>query len=226
MINLMLGDCLERMKEIPDGSVDMILTDPPYNIAQKNNFKSMGRAGIDFGEWDKGFDQKTWLLSLSRIASKDCTLIIFNTFQNLTDTQRILDNEGFVYKDFLVMEKSNPMPRNRDRRYINACEYALVMVKKKSKWVFNRISDKYDSNVMKTFVVSGKEKTKHTTQKPINIITNLVARHSNEGGTILDPFMGSGTTGVAAKNLKRNFIGIEMDENYFNIAQERINNAD
>jgi site-specific DNA-methyltransferase (adenine-specific) len=220
----MLGDCLERMKEIESGSVDMILTDPPYNIAQKNNFKSMGRAGIDFGEWDKGFDQKKWLLSLSRVTSKNATLVIFNTFQNLTDTQRILEDEGFIYKDFLVMEKSNPMPRNRDRRYINACEYALVMVKRNSKWVFNRLSDKYDSNVMKTSVVSGKEKTRHTTQKPINVIRDLVARHSNEGQVILDPFMGSGTTGVACVNTSRDFIGIEMDEGYFEIAKDRINN--
>lgn len=223
MINLMLGDCLERMKEIESGSVDLVLTDPPYNIAQKNNFKTMGRSGLDFGEWDKGFDQKTWLFELSRVVSKNATVVIFNTFQNLTDTQRLLEKEGFIYKDFLVMQKSNPMPRNRDRRYINACEYALVLVKKNAKWCFNRKSDKYDSNVMKTSVVSGKEKTKHTTQKPINIITDLVARHTNENQLILDPFMGSGTTGVAAKNLNRNFIGIEMNENYFNIAKERIN---
>jgi len=222
---LMMGDCLERMKEIPSGSVDMILTDPPYNIAQDNNFKSMGRSGLDFGEWDKGFNQKKWLYSIKDITTKNATVVIFNTFQNLTDTQRILEKNGFIYKDFLVMEKSNPMPRNRDRRYINACEYALVMVKKGSKWVFNRISDKYDSNVMKTSVVSGKEKTKHTTQKPINVISDLVKRHTNEGQVVLDPFMGSGTTGVAAKNLNRNFIGIELDENYFNIAKKRISKA-
>jgi len=225
MINLMQGDCLERMKEIPDGSVDMVLADPPYNIAQKNNFQTMGRAGLDFGDWDKGFDQKSWLLLLDRILSRHGTVVIFNTFQNLAETQKTLEDAGLVYKDLIVMEKSNPMPRNRDRRYVNACEYALVMVRAGAKWVFNRQSGKYDSNVIKTSVVAGKEKTRHTTQKPINVITELALRHSHSGQTVLDPFMGSGTTGVACVNTGRNFIGIELDAGYFEIAKERINGS-
>lgn len=123
------------------------------------------------------------------------------------------------------MRKSNPMPRNRDRRYINACEYALVMVRDKAKWVFNRKSDKYDSNVLDTSVVSGKEKTKHTTQKPMNIMNELVCRHSNEGDVVLDCFLGSGSTGVACVNTNRKFIGFELDPEYFAIAEERINTA-
>lgn len=67
---LMQGDCLERMKEIPDGSVDLVLTDPPYNIARKNNFHTMGRQGIDFGEWDKGFDLFSYIDGLMRILNK------------------------------------------------------------------------------------------------------------------------------------------------------------
>lgn len=225
MIDLRNGDCLELLKEIPSGSVDLILTDPPYNIARDNNFQSMGRAGIDFGEWDKGFDQLSWLSEVDRLLSKNATIIIFNTFQNLTDIQRCLEKSGFIYKDFLVMRKSNPMPRNRDRRYINACEYALVMVRDKAKWVFNRKSDKYDSNVLDTSVVSGKEKTKHTTQKPMNIMNELVCRHSNEGDVVLDCFLGSGSTGVACVNTNRKFIGIELDKDYFEIAKQRIGDA-
>jgi DNA modification methylase len=121
------------------------------------------------------------------------------------------------------MEKKNPMPRNRDRRYINACEFALVMVVKGSKWVFNRQSDKYDRNIMRTSIVQGKQRTKHPTQKPLNIITELIKRHTNENDLVLDPFMGSGTTGVACKNLNRDFIGVEKDKKYFKIAKERIN---
>jgi len=224
-LNLMFGDCLERMKEIPDGSVDMVLTDPPYNISKSNRFKTMGRSGLDFGNWDKDFNQKSWLLELHRITTKNATIVIFNTFQNITDTQRILEGEGFIYKDFIVMQKSNPMPRNRNRRYVNACEYAIFLVKKKAKWCFNRLSDNYDTNVIKTSVVSGKEKTKHTTQKPINVIKSLVLRHTNETNTILDFTMGSGTTGVAAVNLNRKFIGIELDSNYYGLSCERITEA-
>jgi site-specific DNA-methyltransferase (adenine-specific) len=225
MIKLMHGDCLKMMQLIPDGSVDMVLADPPYNIAKKNNFHTMGRTGLDFGDWDKGFNQEKWLAGIERICSKNSTVVIFNTFQNLANTQKILESTGFVYKDFIVMRKSNPMPRNRDRRYINSCEYALVMVKINSKWIFNRQSSKYDSNVIETKVVSGKEKTKHTTQKPINVIKELVLRHTNQNQLVFDPFMGSGTTGVACVNTGRKFIGIELDQGYFDIAKQRIQDA-
>lgn len=225
MIDLRQGDCLEVMKELPSGSIDLVVTDPPYNVSAKNNFHTMGRSGTDFGEWDKGFDQETWLYEVPRLLTKDATVVIFNTFNNLAKTQDILETQGLVYKDFLVMRKSNPMPRNRDRRYINSCEYALVMVVKDSKWVFNRQSETYDSNVIETKVVAGKEKTVHTTQKPLDVIKQLIKRHSNEGQLVLDPFMGSGTTGLACKALNRNFIGIELDETYFNIASTRINNT-
>lgn len=223
-MKLIQGECLEEMdKLIKQGiKVDAIITDPPYNISAKNNFKSIGRSGVYFGDWDKDFDQEAWLHKINKLLSDDGSVIIFNTFQNLSSTQRILESYGFIYKDFIVMKKRNPMPRNRDRRYINSCEYAIFMVRKNSKWIFNRQSLKYDSNVIDCNVVSGKEKTKHTTQKPISVITDLMKRHTNEGMLVLDPFMGSGTTGVAAKNLNRDFIGIEMDEKYFNIAQERI----
>lgn len=226
-MELINGDCLEVMDRIIEKGikVDCIITDPPYNIAQKNNFKTMGRSGIDFGEWDKGFDQETWLRKIDKILSKNGSVVIFNTFQNLTLTQKILEEYGFVYKDFIIMKKRNPMPRNRERRYINSCEYALFMTRKKAKWTFNRQSEKYDRNVIECNVVAGKEKTKHTTQKPYSVIKELILRHSNECDLILDPFMGSGTTGVACKNLKRDFIGIELDENYFNIAKKRIEEA-
>ena len=221
-MKLIQGDCLEEMKNIEARSIDLLLTDPPYNVSAKNNFYTMGRSGTDFGEWDKNFDQETWLYGLPRLLSKDATVVIFNTFNNLAKTQDILEKQGLIYKDFLVMRKSNPMPRNRDRRYINSCEYALVMVIKDSKWVFNRQSETYDSNVIETKVVSGKEKTAHTTQKPLDVITQLVKRHSNEGDTILDPFMGSGTTAIASLRLSRSFIGIEKDPTYFELASKRI----
>ena len=165
------------------------------------------------------------MYGLPRLLSKDATVVIFNTFNNLAKTQDILEKQGLVYKDFLVMRKSNPMPRNRDRRYINSCEYALVMVVKDSKWVFNRQSETYDSNVIETKVVSGKEKTSHTTQKSLDVISQLIKRHSNEGQLILDTFMGSGTTGLACKNLSRSFIGIELDTTYFQLAKQRIESS-
>ena len=109
----MQGDCLERMKEIPDGSVDMVLTDPPYNIARSNNFKTMGRFGIDFGEWDKGADLFSYLDECYRVLNKNGSIVVFNSWKNLGDIARYAENLGFIAKDLLRLEKKNPMPRNR-----------------------------------------------------------------------------------------------------------------
>lgn len=114
------------------------------------------------------------------------------------------------------------MPRNRDRRYIVDFEMGIWFVKKGAKWVFNRQSDKYDRPEYNYPIVSGREKTKHPTQKPIKLMEEMILRHSNKEQLVLDPFMGSGSTGVACKNLDRKFIGIELDEEYFNIAKGRI----
>lgn len=219
---LMKGDCLERMKEIPDSSVDLVLTDPPYNIARANNFHTMGRAGIDFGEWDKGFDLFSYMKEVPRVLNKNGGVVIFNDWKNLGDIARFGESLGLVVKDMLRWEKSNPMPRNKDRRYITDYECAVWMTMPKSKWVFNRQSVTYDRPLFRGSLTPKSEKTGHTTQKPVYLIEALLKTHSNEHHLVLDMFLGSGTTGVACKNLNRKFIGIEMDDGYFGIAKERI----
>ena len=214
----MQGDCLEMLKTIPDGSVDLVLTDPPYNIARDNNFHTMGRAGIDFGEWDKGADLFSYMVEVRRVLNKNGSFIVFNAWKNLGDIARYAENLGLVTKDMIRLEKSNPMPRNRDRRYITDYECAIWFTMPNAKWVFNRQDDKYQ----RPKFVHSIDKGLHPTQKSLALMTDLVKIHSNKGDIILDPFMGSGTTGVAAKQLDRNFIGIELDETYFNIAKNRI----
>ena len=225
MMDLRKGDCLEIMKGIPDRSIDAIITDPPYNIARKNNFKTMGRAGIDFGEWDKGFDLFSYIDQIPRILSKNGSVVIFNDWKNIGNIARYCESKGLIIKDMLRWEKANPMPRNRDRRYITDYECAIWCTNKNAKWTFNRIDEKYQRPLFKGALTKKSEKTSHPTQKPLWLMEDIIKIHTNQNDVVLDMFMGSGTTGVAAKNTNRKFIGIEQDDKYFNIASERINNG-
>ena len=223
-IDIRQGDCLELMNGIPDNSVDLILTDPPYNIARKNNFRTMGRSGIDFGEWDKGFDQFAWLQEIPRILKQNGSAVIFNDWKNIGEIAKHCESLGMNIKDMLRWEKSNPMPRNRDRRYITDFECAVWLTNKGARWEFHRISEAYQRPVFKHPVVMGASKF-HPTQKPVQLMEELILIHSNCGDVVLDPFMGSGSTGVACVNTGRRFIGIELDQGYFDISVKRISEA-
>jgi DNA modification methylase len=225
MIQLIHGDCLEVMKSIPDASVDLVLTDPPYNLTDRTSkmaaFTFGGRAGINFGEWDKDADLFSYIDEVTRVLNKNGSFVVFNDWRNLGAISKYSETKGLETKDLIRLKKSNPMPRNRDRRYITDYECAIWLTKAKAKWVFNRQHEKYQRPEFLHSIESGL----HPTQKSLGLMSDLVKIHSIEGQTILDPFMGSGTTGVACKNLKRNFIGIEKDEKYFQISKERIENT-
>lgn len=221
-VKLYQGDCIESIKNVDGGSVNLVLTDPPYNIARKNNFHTMGRAGIDFGEWDKGFDLFSYIKEIPRVLHKDGSVIIFNDWKNLGDIARCCEENGLVIKDMLRWEKANPMPRNRDRRYVTDYEVAVWCTNAKAKWTFNRQSDAYDRPKYSGGLTPASEKTGHTTQKPVYLMEQILETHSNQGDVVLDMFMGSGTTGVACKNKGRSFIGMELDLDYFESAKKRI----
>lgn len=221
------GDCLDIINNIE--VVDCIITDIPYNISKKNNFKTMkdrtGRNGIDFGEWDKGFEEENLIQFIPLIKSGG-SFILFHSFEQFGKLKEIFENNGLMLKDKLIWEKTNPMPRNRDRRYISNIEILSWYVKPKNKWTFNRQNGKYESSVLKYPSKSGGGfRRYHPTQKNLKMIEYLIKIHTNENDVVLDPFMGSGTTGVACMNLNRRFMGIELDESYFNIAKNRIEEA-
>lgn len=221
-------DCITEMKKLTQEGykVDCIITDPPYEISRENNFSTMeNRTGIDFGEWDKDVDHTSWLSYVYDITTDNASIIIFQDWKKLGIIANELEKVGFEVKDMLRWEKVNPMPRNRDRRYIVDFECAIWAVKKNSKWTFNRQDDKFQRPKFIYPIVSGKEKTIHPTQKPISLMEDLIKIHTNENDIILDIFMGSGSTGVAALNLNRKFIGIELDKKYYDIAFDRISDC-
>lgn len=213
-------DCIEGMKLIEDGTVDLLLTDPPYNVSQKSNFHTMGRKGVDFGEWDKEFNQEDWLeIALSKV-KKGGSAIIYNDYKNIGIMKEVLEKNGFIIKEMLIWKKSNPMPRNRDRLYVTSIEVALWAVKGKG-WTFNRQRDTYENAIFEAPVVNHTKRI-HPTQKPIEIISELVKIHSNENDLVLDCFMGSATTALACIENNRNYIGFELDEEFYNKSLERI----
>ena len=195
--------------------VDLILTDPPYNISRKNNFKTIGRSGIDFGEWDKGFNQTSWLTGISKITSKNASILIFNDWKNFGDISKKLEKEGFEVKDIIRWIKPNPMPRNTNRRYVTDFEFIIWAVKKGGKWTFNKNSFLYSRPEYRCTVPSGSKRF-HPTQKPIKLIKELIETHSNKGDLIFDPFSGSGAISLAAFETDRYFISCEIDEKYWN----------
>ena len=221
---LILGDCLERMKEIPDNSIDMVLTDCPYKIV------SGGRSGK--GQKDGGifnlenvnvksgkmFKHNTikfseWLPDVFRVLKEKSHCYIMINGRNLSKLQVEAEKTGLKFQNLLLWEKNNV---TINRYYMQKCEFILMLKKGGSKTINNTGTP----NILKHNNIIG-NKT-HPSEKPIDLLEVMIGNSSLEGETVLDLFMGSGSTGVACKNLNRNFIGIEKDREYFRIAKQRI----
>ena len=229
-IELYNGDCINIMQELIDKNikVDCVITDPPYNISRETNFSNLkggSRYGMDFGEWDKNFDLISWIGSMSKLLKENANVVIFNCWENLKEIKTACENNNITIKRCLVLNKTNPAPFNRDRMFVNDVEFAVWGIYNSkgdpSNWTFNRYHP-VEKCVMNTQVQSSEL---HPTMKDLFVIKHLVKLLSNENETVLDCFMGSGTTGVACKEYRRNFIGIEIDKKYFEIAKDRINKA-
>jgi len=185
--------------------------------------KSAKRQGVDFGEWDKNFDLTSWITDYEKILNKNGSMIIFCSYRFISKIIEALENCNLVVKDVLEWRKSNPMPRNISRRYVQDTEFAVWAVKKGAKWIFNKPENK--SYLRAQFiapVVAGKERTKHPTQKSLYVMEQLVQIHTNPNETILDPFMGSGTTGIASLKNNRKFIGVELENEYFDLCLNKL----
>ena len=205
--------------------VDAIITDPPYCVSRKHQlgYSNMGRSGMNYGEWDYNFDQKKWIREAADLVKVGGTVIIFNDWKNLGMIAEQLEKYGFIIKDIIRWIKKNPMPRNVERRYVNDCEFAIWAVKEGKPWTFNKPKKAgYLKPEIITGVVPGGKKRLHPTQKHLEVMEKLIEIHTNENDLVFDPFLGSGTTALACKNLNRNMIGSEIDEKYYKVSMERI----
>lgn len=214
------GDCLDLLKKLPDDSVDLIVTDPPYEFAAHRGGGAFGSKKREYhnqledSDITNGFDTKI-LDELTRVMKKVNIYIWCNKEQ----IKMYLDYFKDYNMDLLVLCKTNPVP-TCNNKYLSDIEY-LLFFREKGVKVFGEYATKHKYYVMPTNKAD-KKKYNHPTVKPLEIIENLIINSSEENQIVLDPFMGSGTTGEASIKLNRNFIGIEIDKTYFNTAKERI----
>ena len=236
-VNLMKGDCLELMKSIPDASVDMILTDPPY--------------GTTACKWDSVIPFDLMWEQLKRIIKPNGAIVLFGNepFSSLLITSNL---KGFKYRldwnkkipSGMSYARYRPMQQTEDVCIFTSkgerSVYHPQMVKREKpiksggvkpsqsapiKYKAKDFKKTYDYKNPTTLMEFDKVRkgSLHPTQKPVALLEYLIKTYTNENETVLDFTMGSGSTGVACVNTNRNFIGIELDENYFNIAESRIN---
>ena len=237
--SLLCGDCLELMKQISDGSIDMILTDPPYNISQtdaaidRSGFKSakMRRARkvtLDFGEWDNSergayIDfTRAWFRECSRCLRDGGSFVSFFSLQDISLLAWIGEEYGIRYRTFYSWIKKNPMPSIYRRNYLSAVEIVFFGSKGDKPWTFNFTTQAEMHNVFYTPNKSIYGVTDHPCEKPVSLLERFIQVHTNKDFCVLDPFMGSGSTGVACVKTRRRFIGIEKDEKFFETAKKRI----
>jgi DNA modification methylase len=221
------GDSYELMKDQPAKSIDLILTDPPYNLSQYStgNIKLSWRKDInnDLADWDKEtFDPSDWLTEFQRVLKPTGNIFAFTSYNLLGKWHEVFDPEFDTFQ-FMVWHKTNPAPKIRRAGFLNSCELVVCVWNKGHTWNFSNQRDMH--NFIETPICMCKERLKtpkHPTQKPVRVLEHIIKIASNAGETVLDPFMGVGSTGVAAVKNKRKFLGIEIDKKYFSAAKKRL----
>lgn len=223
---LLKGDCFELVRQIPDKSVDLVLTDPPYDIEINHGGGSINRRHFadsvkDVLKMSDGYDIRALGEQLLRVC-KLPNLYFFCGKKQIPDYLSFYVGEKGLKFDVIVWRKTNPVTA-LSNKYLTDCEYCLYFRKgdvcrpqsfEDAQTVFESPRNQNDKRLFG-----------HPTIKPLELVRRLVRNSSKNGDTVLDCFMGSGTTGVACKAESRNFIGFEIDENYFEIATRRIDRA-
>jgi DNA modification methylase len=228
------GSCINAMEAMESKSVDLILTDPPYNLGKfmKNratNLKQMRSNYFGAAGWDD-LDYTTWMQSMdefferaSRVIRHGGSMVVFMAIIKVETIIQLATKHGFYYKTTGIWHKTNPMPRNMNLHFINSTEAWIYFTYGTRTGTFNN-NGKALHDFFETSVTPAGERTygKHPTQKPIALLSEMVRILSNEGDVVYDPFMGSGSTGVASIINKRKFIGSEVNEEYCEISRSRM----
>lgn len=247
---IICADCLDIMKDIPNESIDLICTDCPYKIigggcatgtygnlridAPKGIlFRGCGRCAKKWetaGQLDENYENvksgkmftnndiefEDWLPEIYRVLKNNTHCYIMVNGRNLAELQKQAEKVGFKFQNLLVWEKNNATP---NKFYLNACEFILMLRKGGERWINNMGS----KTLLKCPNIIGDKN--HPTEKPVPLMEILIANSTNENDIVLEPFAGAGATCIAAKNLKRRFIGIEIDPKYCEIANKRLENS-
>lgn len=231
-VNRMIhGDCLEAIKEMPNECVDMVIADFPYNIS--NYGRSITKVGsdfktADFGEWDKFKVEEhiEWVLNvmkeINRVLKKDRCAFVFLDNHYIGHYVYLIERKiGLQQKCPIILYKKNPVPQLFKRNFRSSFETCALFVKNKDKkcTVFNFLSQQIMKNVQEYNLA---KLTKHPTEKNLKVIKRFIQICSNKGEIVLDPFIGSGTTAVACKELGRRWIGIEISSEYCEMAEKRL----
>ena len=241
---LILGDSFEELKKIKKNTVDMIFADPPYFLSGDGISCSGGKmVSVNKGEWDKkiGIEEKhqfnrEWIRLCYDVLKDEGTIWISGTLHNIYSIGMALEQEGFKIINNITWRKLNPTPNISCRYFVHSTETILWAKKdiKKAKHKLNyqlmrelnggkQAKDVWESSLTKP---SEKKCGKHPTQKPMAILEKLILASTDEGDLILDPFNGSGTTGIVANKLKRKYIGIDLEKEYLDITIKRKENKE
>lgn len=223
---LHLGDGVQFLSGLANRSVDLILTDPPYEVSRPSGFKNIGTKGIarfavsmDFGKWDWGFTKLKPALEQSyRVLRPGGAVVVWYDLWKITELAKLLQDCGFKQLRFVEWVKTNPVPLNSKRNYLtNAREIAITAVKGGG-CTFN---SQYDNGIYRHPIYHNTHRF-HPTQKPVALFAQLIKKHTQAGDLVVDPFMGSATTAIAAMQTNRRWLGSELDPQYHEKALARI----
>ncbi len=243
--SILAGDCIEAMRALPEASVDLIFADPPYNLQLRGELHRPDNSRVDAVDdaWDRftGFEAydtftRAWLAEARRLLKPNGALWVIGSYHNIFRVGAAVQDAGFWILNDVVWRKSNPMPNFRGKRLTNAHETLIWASRAEgAKYTFNYEALKAlnEGIQMRSDWVlplcTGAERLKddsgdkaHPTQKPESLLYRVLVGTTNPGEVVLDPFFGTGTTGAVAKALGRDFVGIEREEKYRDIAARRI----